>query len=371
MKRIPFTYLRGGTSRGIFFHKKDLPADRNLWNDIFLKTIGIPASAAELPIMGTDFPTKKIAVISTPESGPADVEYHFFQTDPEHGLVDDRGTCGNMASAVGPFAIDEGMVRAAEPESTVRIYNRNTKRIITARVQVRNGISLVSGNERIPGVPGVGSPVYLDFEKPGGGFSGSLFPTGNKTDILDLPGHGKLPVTIIDCVNPIVMLRAQDAGLSGSEIKELERLPDVLDKIETARGVAARMLGLVSCWTEAKRTSTYIPHVAIVSPPRSYTDIGGNALSAGQMDICCRAVFTKPHKTYPVGAAVATAAAAAIRGTVASECLNAVPRGEVLIGHPAGIMRVGLDINKDEVVRGTVVRTARRLFDGVLYYEQE
>lgn len=371
MKRIPFTYLRGGTSRGIFFHKKDLPEDRSLWNDIFLKTIGIPASSGEFSVMGTDFPTKKIAVISLSVSGPADVEYDFFQTDPEHGLVDNRGTCGNMASAVGPFAIDKGMVRAIEPESRVSIYNRNTKHVITSRVKVKNGVSLVSGNESIPGVPGTGSPVRLDFEKPGGGFSGSLFPTGNKTDVLDLLGHGKLPVTIIDCVNPIVILRAEDAGLSGNEIKELEKLPEVLDKIETARGVVACMLNLVSCWTEAKQTSTYIPHVAIVSPPQSYTGIGGDAIGAGEMDICCRAVFTKLHKTYPVGAAVATAAAAAIHGTIASECLNVVPRGEVLIGHPAGIMRVGIDTSGDEVIRGTVIRTARRLFDGVLYYDRE
>lgn len=367
MKKIPFTYLRGGTSRGIFFHEKDLPEDRREWNRLFLKVIGAPAAGAELSVMGPDFPTKKIAVISPSEPGRADVEYDFFQVDPEHGLVDNRGTCGNMASAVGPFAIDEGMVKPAEPESQVRIYNRNTKRLIISSVKVKNGRPLVSGNQHIPGVPGTGSPIRLDFENPGGGFSGSLFPTGNKTDVLSLPGYGQVRVTIIDCVNPIGILRAEEIGLSGREIKELDNMPETADKIETARCVAAWLLGLVPHWAEAKQTSTYIPHVAIVSPPQSYVSIEGKAVSAAEMDICCRAVFTKLHKTYPAGAAVATAAAAVTKGTVAADCFSAASAKEVLIGHPAGVMRVGVDTDKGEISRGTIVRTARRISDGILY----
>lgn len=371
MIKIPFTYLRGGTSRGIFFHKKDLPEDQNLWNEIFLKTIGVSCHGKELSVMGTDLPTKKIAVISPLESSSADVEYHFFQIDPEHGRIDNRGTCGNMASAVGPFVIDEGMVKATEPETAVRIYNLNTKRVITSRVKVKDGLSLISGDERIPGVPGTGSPVQLDFERPGGGFSGALFPTGNRTDIISLPQHGDLSATIIDCVNPIIILRAEDIGLLGREIRELDRMPKILDKIETARGIAAQILCLVRNWEDAKLTSTYIPHVVLVSLPQSYTSLEGCSIASDKMDICCRAVFTKLHKTFPVGAAVGTAAAAALRGTVASDCFRGLSREQISIGHPAGVLQVGIEIDNDEVIRGTVVRTARRLFDGVLYFIQE
>lgn len=371
MIKIPFTYLRGGTSRGVFFHKKDLPENRGLWNEVFLKTIGVSGSGKELSVMGTDLPTKKIAVISPSESGCADVEYHFFQIDPEHGRIDDRGTCGNMVSAVGPFAIDEGLVEAIEPETVVRIYNSNIKRVIVSSVKVKDGSFLAAGDERIPGVPGTGSPVSLDFERPGGGFSGNLFPTGNKTDIISLPKYGDLPATIIDCVNPIVILRAEDLGLLGSEIKELEGVPGVLDKIETARGITAQMLNLVHKWEEARLTSTYIPHVVLVSAPQPYTGLDGSHITSEKIDICCRAVFTKLHKTFPVGAAIGMAAAAVLDGTVASSCFRGLSRKQVFIGHPSGVLRVGIETDNGEILRGSVVRTARRLFDGVLYFNQE
>lgn len=366
MKKYPFSYYRGGTSRGLLFHRKDLPAERTLWNKLFLKVLGIPEHGERFSVMGTDFPTKKIAVISPSELNYADVEYDFFQIDPEHATVEHRGSCGNMASAVSLFAVEEGLVGATEPESVVRIYNSNTKRMIVSTVKIKNGMPLVDGNITIQGIPEAGVPVVLDFESPGGGYSGNLFPTGKKTDILDLPKYGKMQATIIDCVNPIVILKATDLGLSGQEIGEFCNLPETSDLIETARCVTAQILGLVSRWEDAKQASTYIPHTALVSPPRSYEIFDGSVINDNNMDICCRAIFSKLHKTFPVGAAVGAAAAAVIPGTLAAECLikkNTLPE-IVRIGHPAGVLSVGIEVEENKVLRGTLIRTARRLFSG-------
>ena len=214
---IPCTYMRGGTSRALIFQKKDLPEDKKIWPEFFMKALGVRMTVAGLSAMGVDFPTHKIAVISPHEGEDADVDYDFFQTDDENYYVDNRGNCGNMSSAVGPYAIDEGMVEVKEPETIVRIFNTNTKRIIRSRVLVKNGKSSIEGDTRIHGVPGTGSPIELTFENPGGGLTGKLFPTGNKQDILDVPGYGKLPVTLIDCANPVVIFKAEDAGLNGTE----------------------------------------------------------------------------------------------------------------------------------------------------------
>lgn len=367
MKKYPFSYYRGGTSRGLFFHKKDLPAERALWDKLFLKVLGIPEHGERFSVMGTDFPTKKIAVISRSELSSADVEYDFFQVDPENATVEHRGSCGNMASAVGLFAMDEGLIDAIEPESVVRIYNSNTKRMIVTTIKIKNGMPLVNGDVIIRGVPEAGTPVELNFESPGGGYSGKLFPTGRKIDVLDLPKYGKMQATIIDCVNPIVILKAADLGLSGQEIGEFGNLPETSDRIETARCVTAQILGLVTSWEDAKQASTYIPHTVLVSPPRSYKIFDGSVINDSDMDICCRAIFTKLHKTFPVGAAVGVAAATAIKGTLAAECLikKEAPSEIVNIGHPAGVLRVDIEVEKDEVLRGTMVRSARRLLSGI------
>lgn len=372
MKKYPFTYMRGGTSRAVFFHKKDLPADEALWPAIFLKAIGAEDPEDKFfSVMGTNLPTKKVAVISPSEHEGADVDYLFFQAGPDYAAVDSRGTCGNMSSAVGPFAIDEGLVAAAEPETVVRIYNKNTNCMITAHVQVKDGKALVKGDTRLPGWPGSGSPIMLHFENPGGGFSGRLFPTGNKIDILSLPGHGECPVTIIDCANPVTIIRASDLGLAGNEINELNAMKTTLDKIETARCVSAERLNLVSHWEDAKKTSTYIPHVVIVSPPDTYETAGGCMVNAADMDLCCRAVFTALHKSYPIAAAIATAASARIAGSVAYDYFKSPDKNTVRIGHPGGIIRVGIETDGGRVIRGSVLRTARRIFDGYLYDEQE
>lgn len=370
MRKIPCTYIRGGTSRALFFKKEDLPGDEALWPGLFMKALGVRRTAAGLSAMGMDFPTHKVAVISPHEGLDADVDYNFFQIDSENYYVDNRGNCGNMSSAVGPFAIDEGMVEAREPETVVRIFNTNTRRMITSRVQVRGGKSCIEGDAVIHGVPGSGSPVWLSFERPGGGLTGKLFPTGNKVDVFHIPGHGDLPVTLIDCANPVVIFRAADAGLTGIELTSLNSKKDFIDLVGRVRGMAAEVFGLVDRWEDAATKSTYMPFVGIVSPPQGYEDMDGNRIMAEDMDICCRSFITKLHRAYPIAASMATAAAARIPGTLAYEAARPdTGKNGVVLGHAGGTTEVKIEVDGDEVVRGTVLRTACTLMRGTIWVE--
>ncbi len=371
---IPCTYIRGGTSRALFFHEKDLPEERTLWPELFKRALGVRRTAAGLSAMGQDFPTHKVAVIS-PHQGPdADVDYNFFQVDGENDYVDNRGNCGNMSSAVGPFAINEGLVEAVEPETIIRIYNTNTQRIITSRVQVRDGKSCEEGDAVIHGVPGSGSPIWLTFENPGGGLTGKLFPTGNRTDYFEIPGYGVFPVTLIDCANPVVIFRAEDAGLKGTELKELNRKADFVRLVRRIRGMAAQAFGLVECWEDADTSSTYMPFVGIVSEPQNYQDLDGNAVRAEEMDLCCRSFITSLHRAYPIAAAIATAAAARIPGTVAFDLARPLSTPEqtgIILGHAGGCTEVQIEVQEDAVIRGTVLRTANTLMKGILQVKME
>lgn len=372
MKSYPFTFIRGGTSRAAFFKKEDLPADQAAWSAIFQSVLGIsvPADAASAT-MGQDLPTGKIAVISKSDRNDADVEYHFFQVDSQSGFPDPRGSCGNMAAAVGPFAIDQRMVPAGDGEALVRIYHTNTKRIIESRVQVQNGRALVQGGLRIAGVPRTGSPIRLDFLNPGGGYSGKLFPTGSAVDTLSLPDGSTIQATIIDCGNPCAIVHAKELGLSGYEISEFAALRGVRTKVDVIRCVTAHILGLVSRWEDARTDSTYIPQVAVVAVPGSYTALDGAAVVAGDMDVCLRAIFTSLHRACPVTTGIATAAAAKLKGTIAYDLARKTGEPFIRIGHPSGTLQIGVDSDDREIRRCTILRTARSLFEGVLYMEQE
>ena len=367
MRENPCTYIRGGTSRALFFKACDLPEDRSLWPEIFLKSLGVRRTENGLSAMGMDFPTHKVAVISPYDGPEADVNYDFFQVDSVNGTVDNRGNCGNMSSAVGPFAIDEGMVEAHEPETVVRIFNTNMQRIITSRVEVKDGKSCTEGDAVIHGVPGSGSPIWLSFEAPGGGFCGALFPTGNKTDIFHIPGHGDLPVTLIDCSNPVVLFRAKDAGLTGTELTSLNSNASFIDLVKRVRGLAAVQFGLVDHWEEAETKATYIPFLGIVAEPQDYEDMDHHPVLADDIDVCCRSFFAKLHKAYPISASIATAAAAKIEGTVVYDVARPIgERTSVRLGHAGGTTSVETETQGDTVIRGTVLRTAQRIMKGTI-----
>ena len=369
MKKYPCVYMRGGTSKAVFFHEKDLPEDKSLWDDIFLKVMGTPDVKQIDGMGGTVSSTSKIAIIAPSNKPGVDVEYTFRQVDIVIQRVDGSANCGNISSAVGPFAIDEGLVPAVEPITVVRVLNTNTNKIIEEHVRVEDGHAMVHGNEVIQGVPGTGSRIDMYFEDPAGSKTGKLFPTGQKKEVFDVPGYGPAEVTVLDCSNPMVFIKASDLGIKGSELTELNQNKDVMEHIERIRGIAAVKCGFVEKWEDARTKSTSAPKVSIVSAPQDYINMDGNEVKADTMDLCCRAISVGAlHKAYPMTVAVGTGAAARIPGTIVNEIVKPAPDQDIIrLGHASGVTEVDVKMGGEKVIKGGVTRTARRIMDGWVY----
>ena len=369
MKKYPCVYMRGGTSKAVFFHEKDLPEDKSLWDDIFLKVMGTPDVKQIDGMGGTVSSTSKIAIIAPSNKPGVDVEYTFRQVDIVIPRVDGSANCGNISSAVGPFAIDEGLVPAVEPITVVRVLNTNTNKIIEEHVRVEDGHAMVHGNEVIQGVPGTGSRIDMYFEDPAGSKTGKLFPTGQKKEVFDVPGYGPAEVTVLDCSNPRVFIKASDLGIKGSELTELNQNKDVMEHIERIRGIAAVKCGFVEKWEDARTKSTSAPKVSIVSAPQDYINMDGNEVKADTMDLCCRAISVGAlHKAYPMTVAVGTGAAARIPGTIVNEIVKPAPDQDIIrLGHASGVTEVDVKMGGEKVIKGGVTRTARRIMDGWVY----
>src|SRR6056297_1452443 len=365
-KKYPCVYMRGGTSKAVIFHKKDLPENREEWKDIFLKVMGTPDVKQIDGMGGTVSSTSKVAVISPSEQKYVDVDYDFHQVDIIIPRVDDSANCGNISSAVGPFAVDEGLVNPIEPITVVRVLNTNTNKIIEEHVRVKDGKSLVDGDEKIPGVPGTGARIDMYFEEPGGSVTGEIFPTGNKKDNIKISDKKELEVTIIDCANPFVFIKAEDLELNGTELLELNNDKSKMDLIEKIRGITAKRLGFVNNWEEAETQSTSIPKVSIISKPQDYIDLDKNKIKKKDMDICVRAISVgSVHKAYPITCYVATGAAAKVKGTIVSEIADIEKdRSIVKIGHASGIGTADVLVEKNIIKKVGVTRTARRIMDG-------
>ncbi len=369
MTKYPCVYMRGGTSKAVFFHEKDLPEDKSLWDEIFMKVMGTPDVKQIDGMGGTVSSTSKIAIVSPSKHEGVDVDYTFKQVDIIIPRVDGSANCGNISSAVGPFAIDEGLVKAVEPITVVRILNTNTNKIIEEHVRVKNGKAMVHGDEVIKGVPGTGSRIDMYFEDPAGSKTGKLFPTGNKIDIFDIPDYGKIEVTVIDCSNPMVFIRAKDLGIKGTELTELNNDKNVMEHIERIRCIAALKCGFVEKWEDARTQSTSAPKVSIISEPQDYINMDKVEVKKEEMNICCRAVSVGAlHKAYPMTVAVGTGAAARISGTIVYEIVKPDENQDIIkIGHSSGVTEVDVKMDKEHVIKGGVTRTARRIMDGWVY----
>jgi len=362
-KRIPCVLMRGGTSRGLYVMRGDLPADPKLRDNVILRMYGSPDIRQIDGVGGADALTSKLAIIGPPTRPDADVDYTFAQVSITERLVDYRGNCGNISSGVGPFAIDGGLVDAVEPVTTVRIHQTNTNRIIVADVPISNGKAAVEGDYHIDGVPGTGARIGLDFSDSAGGVTGSLLPTGSPLDTLDVPGIGPVEVSLVDAGNPCVFVRAKDLGIKGTETAaEIDANSELNDQIERIRGTAAGVMGLVDSWGNAAKKSPYIPFFVLVSPSADYRDVTtGQTVKSESIDFVARLLFMlKMHKTYAVTGTVCTGAAAKIPGTIVYEL--------ALIGHPAGVIDVeaAVDLSGREprLERASVGRTARRIMEG-------
>jgi 2-methylaconitate cis-trans-isomerase PrpF len=243
--KIPAVYMRGGTSKAVFFHDNHLPKDQKVRDRVIQAAYGSPdPNKRQIDGMGGAVSTtSKVAIISPSNDPDYDVEYNFGQVAIDKPLIDYQGNCGNISSAIAPFAVDEGLVKAEEPITKVRIYQVNTKKLIVAEIPVKNGRYNEEGDYTVDGIPGTGGKISLRFFDPGGSITGKLLPTGNTTDIMDVPDIGKITVSIVDAANPVVFVKAKELGLSGVEIYEIDESNDIRKKLEAIRSRAAVMLG--------------------------------------------------------------------------------------------------------------------------------
>ncbi|MBU8753433.1 2-methylaconitate cis-trans isomerase PrpF family protein [Priestia megaterium] len=364
MTRIPVTVMRGGTSKGVFINHEEMPVNKSDWEPFLLDIMGSPDQRQIDGLGGANSLTSKIAIIKKSDLEKADVDYTFAQVSISESLVDFKGNCGNISSAVGPYAIEQGLVQAVEPVTKVRIYNTNTKKVIVAEVEVENGKVKTEGECMIPGVPGTGSPIYLSFENGEGAVTGKLLPTGNAIDLLQT-SIGTIKASIVDVGNPLVFVKAADIGLKGAELPH-EYTDKQLKLFEEIRSIAAEKAGLAP-QDKATKLSPAVPKMTIISPPMDHRDGTGREKAASQMDVLIRMMsMQKPHQTLAITGAICTTAAIYTKGTLPSEMVQ-LKGDTVRLAHPMGIMETSVDLKKGQVNGIKVVRTARLIFEGFVY----
>jgi 4-oxalomesaconate tautomerase len=347
--RIPCVLMRGGTSRGPFFHASDLPSDPKQRDAVLLAVMGSPHEYQVDGIGGAISVTSKVAIISKSHHPEADVDYLFAQVEVNQRIVDTKPNCGNMLVAVGPFAIETGLVQAKSGETTVRILNVNTQSLVHAIVQTPGGTVTYAGDAAIDGVPGTAAPVALNFESAIGSVTKKMLPTGRPLDVID-----GVEVSCVDVAMPVVLMRAEAFGKTGHETApELDADKALFKRMEAIRCKAGALMGMGDV------SKLVVPKIALLSKPRK----GGTITSRFFVPYSC-------HKAHPVTGTVCIASACAIPGTIAAQlvALPPAPQGAVNIEHPSGMIAIDLDVELDRPTplmrRAALIRTARRLFDG-------
>ncbi|UWG97888.1 3-methylitaconate isomerase [Dehalobacter sp. DCM] len=374
-RRIRCAILRAGTSKGMFLMENDLASDAAQRDREILAIFGSPDVRQIDGLGGADPLTSKVAIIGPSTRDDADVDYTFGQVSINTAMIDYSGNCGNISAGVGPFAIDEGLVRAVEPITLVRINNTNTGKILIAEVPVKDGKAQVKGDYKVDGVPGTGARIMLDFAGTTGSVTNKMLPTGNVVDVLTIEGFGKIEASIVDVANPMVFVRAKDLGLTGTETPaQINGNKEMLDLLEKIRGKAATMIGMAKDEAGALKNSPAFPMIAFVSEAQNYCDFTtGNEITADQVDFVSRLMFMQVvHKTYAGTGTTCTGAAAKIPGSI----VNQVTHSEsplVRIGHPAGVIDIEVQVSKEgdgiKLERAAFGRTARRIMDGYVYIQ--
>lgn len=373
-KRIPCAIMRGGTSKGIFLKLNHLPTNQAEKDQVILRIFGSPDVRQIDGLAGADPLTSKLAIIGPATRPDADIDYTFAQVSIDRPFVDYNGNCGNISSAVGPFAINEGLVTVTEPITRVRIHNTNTGKLLIADVPVKNGLAAVQGNCKIDGVPGTGAEILLDFSDTVGSSTQKLLPTGNAIDKIKT-SKGELEVSLVDVANPVVFVRASDVGMKGTETpKEINGNAELLKYLEEIRGIATVMCGMAKTPAEALQTSPAFPMLAFVTAPTDYEDFtSGKTIKADQVDLVSRLMFMQVvHKTYPGTGTCCTGAAIKVPGTIPNSLVAGADKKSVFrIGHPAGVIKVEAEAsgqaNNFKLTRCAFDRTARRIMDGYVY----
>jgi len=340
--RVPCVLMRGGTSRGPIFLADDLPATTEGRDAFLLNVMGSPHQLQVDGLGGANPLTSKVAIVSRSTRPDADVDYLFAQVSVEQPVVDTAPNCGNMLSAVGPFALEAGLIPASDGTTSVRIFNRNTGSLVEAIVQTPGGAVAYDGDTAIDGVSGLAAPIHLSFGDASGGKTGALFPTGQRREQID-----GLDVTLIDYAMPMMLVAASSIGLDGAETPaEIDANRSLFARLEAMRLEAGRRMGLGDV------TGSVIPKIGILSAPRK----GGSITSRYLVPDSC-------HRSHSATGALCVAASSRLAGTVGFEQASQ-DDGPVSVEHPGGRIPIALTTHEQGVSRAAFVRTARRIFEG-------
>lgn len=376
--KVPATYMRGGTSKGVFFRLQDLPEAAQVpgeaRNNLLLRVIGSPDPYQKQidGMGGATSSTSKTVILSLSERADHDVSYLFGQVSIDKPFVDWSGNCGNLTAAVGAFAINSGFVAQERiPDNgvcTVRIWQANIEKTIVAHVPITNGEVQETGDFELDGVTFPAAEVEIEFMDPADG-DGAMFPTGNLVDDLEVPGVGRLKATMINAGIPTIFVHADELGYQGTELQEaINGDPEALARFETIRAHGAVRMGLIGSVEEAA-SRQHTPKVAFVAPPKDYVSSSGKQVVAGDIDLLVRALsMGKLHHAMMGTAAVAIGTAAAIPGTLVNLAAGGGERNAVRFGHPSGTLRVGAEARQVEgewsATKAIMSRSARILMEG-------
>ena len=380
--KIPATYMRGGTSKGVFFSLTDLPdaaQQAGPARDAILKrVIGSPDPYAKQidGMGGATSSTSKTVIISKSSIADHDVDYLFGQVGINNDFVDWSGNCGNLSSAVGPFAIHAGLIDPAKiPDNgicTIKIWQVNIQKTIIAHVPITNGQVQETGDFELDGVTFPAAEIVIEFIDPSdddGDKGATMFPTGNLVDELEVPGIGTFPATMLSAGIPTIFLNANDLGYQGTELQDdINGNSEALERFEKIRAYGAKAMGLIKDVQEAKDRQ-HTPKIAFVAPRKDYTTSSGKEITADTIDLHVRALsMGQLHHAMMGTAAVAIAAAAAIPGTLVNQAAGGGDHQSVTFGHPSGTLRVGaeavLDNGQWQVKKAIMSRSARILMSG-------
>ena len=378
--KVPATYMRGGTSKGVFFKLTDLPKPAQVAGEardnLLLRIIGSPDPYGKQTdgMGGATSSTSKTVILNKSEQPNHDVDYLFGQVAIDKPFIDWSGNCGNLTSAVGAFAITNGLVDKSKVPgngvAVVRVWQANIKKSILVHVPITNGEVQETGDFELDGVTFAAAEVKLEFLSPADG-EGALFPTGNVVDDIEVPGVGTLKATMINAGIPTVFINAEDIGYSGTELQsDINNDTDALKKLETIRAYGAVKMGLIANINEAQ-TRQHTPKVAFVAAPLDYNASSGKFIEARTIDLLVRAMsMGKLHHAMMGTAAVAIGAAAAIDGTLVNVAAGGGTLNEVNFGHPSGTLKVGAEAKKIagdwQVTKASMSRSARVLMEGVV-----
>ena len=377
--RVPAVFMRGGTSNAVVFDRRHLPDDEAVRERLFVAALGSPDPyGRQLDGMGGGISSlSKVCIVGPPSRPDADVDYTFGQVAVDSPQVDWSGNCGNMSSAIGPYAVDEGLVHAPGPEGVVVIHNTNTGKLIRSRFPVEDGHAAVEGETTIPGVPGTGAPVDLEFLDPGGAVTGALLPTGNVLDLLEVEGAGSVAVSMVDAANPFVFVDASEAGITGTEMPTtLDARAEAMERLERIRAAAAVAMGIAASPAEASSRFPSAPKIGIVAPPRPAATLHGESVEAADGDLTARMVsMNNVHRALPLTGVLGFAVAAAIEGTVVSRVAppgSTGDSGRIRLISPSGVITASASVRRIggggwHADHASVRRTQRRLFDGFVY----